>query len=85
MSQCDDQTLGSIVETLIIHFDQKKFEQLLSGSSKSPVHVRKQRKVSITKVPLATSEKQVSVETIMVICEPNTASCEARQALCELK
>ena len=26
VSQCDDQTLGSIVETLIINFDQEKFE-----------------------------------------------------------
>ena len=26
VSQCDDQALGSITETLIIHFDQEKFE-----------------------------------------------------------
>jgi len=36
VSQCDDQTLGSIAETLVIHFDQEKFEQLLSRGSKSP-------------------------------------------------
>ena len=79
MSQCDDQTLRSIAETLVIHFDQEKFEQLLSGGNKSPLHVHKHRKVSVAKVPLATSGK-VSVETIKVLCEPNTASCKARQA-----
>jgi len=29
-SQCDNQTLRPIAETLIIYFDQEKFEQLLS-------------------------------------------------------
>jgi len=28
--QCDDQTLGSIAEILVINFDQEKFEQLLT-------------------------------------------------------
>jgi len=28
--QCDDKTLGSTTETLVIQFDQEKFEQLLS-------------------------------------------------------
>jgi len=31
VSQCDDQTIGPIAETLVIHFDQERFEQLLSG------------------------------------------------------
>jgi len=66
VSQNDDQTLGSIAETLIIHFDQEKFEQLLSGGSKNPLHVRKHRKASIAKVPLATFGKQVSIEAIEV-------------------
>ena len=35
--------------------------------------MRKYRKVNIAKVSLATSGKQVSVETIKVPCEPNTA------------
>jgi len=26
VSQCDDQTFGSIAETLVIHFDQERFE-----------------------------------------------------------
>ena len=55
--QCHDQTLGSIAETLVINFDQEKFEQLLARGSKNPLRVRKHRKVSITNVPLATSEK----------------------------
>jgi len=85
VSQCDDQTLGSIVETLVIHFNQEKFEQLLSVGSKSPLHVRKHRKVSIAKVSLAISEKQVSVKTNKVPYEANTASCEVKQALGEPK
>jgi len=31
VSQYDDQSLGSIAETLIIHFNQETFEQVLSG------------------------------------------------------
>jgi len=85
VSQCDDQTLGFLAETLVIHFDQEKFEQLLSGGNKSPLHVHKHRKVSVAKVPLATSGKQVSVETTEVLFEPNSASCEAKQAPCESK
>ena len=81
MSQCDDQTLGSIAETLVINFDQEKFEQLLIRGNKNPLRVRKHRKVSIANVSLATSEKQVSVETTEVLHEPNSASCEANQAL----
>ena len=74
VSQCEDQTLGSIAETLVIHFDQEKFEQLLSWGSKNPLYVRKHRNVSIAKVPLATFGKQVSVEIIKVPCKSNTAS-----------
>ena len=36
VSQCEDQTFGSIVETLVIHFDQERFEQLLSGGYQKP-------------------------------------------------
>jgi len=80
--QCD---VGSTTETLVIHFDQEKFEQLLSRVSTSPLHVRKYRKVSVARAHLVTSAKHVSVETIEVLCEPNTASREAKQALCEPK
>ena len=79
VSQCD---IGSTAETLVIHFDQERFEQLLSGDSTSSLHVRKLRKVSLARVPLATSWKQVYVETSKVLCEPITASREAKQALC---
>ena len=57
MSQCDDQTLGSIAEILVINFDQEKFEQLLTGGSKNLLCVSKQRKVSVASVPLDTSRK----------------------------
>ena len=55
VSQCDDQTLGSIAEMLVINFDQERFEQLLSEGITSPLHVRKHRKVSVTRAPLTTS------------------------------
>jgi len=35
VSQCDDQILGSTAETLIIHFDQEKFDFFL-GVAKVP-------------------------------------------------
>ena len=50
--QCDDQTLESIVETLVINFNQEKFEQLLSGGSASPLNVRKHRRIFLARVPL---------------------------------
>jgi len=80
--QCD---VGSTAETLIIHFDQKKFEQLFSRSSTSPLYVRKHRKVSVARAVLATSGKQVSVKIIEVLCEPNIASREAKLAPCAPK
>ena len=53
--QCDDQTLGSIIETLVIQFDQERFEQLLSRGSTSLLHVCKHKKVSVARTPLVTS------------------------------
>jgi len=81
--QCDDQTLGSITEALVIHFNQEKFEQLLFGGSTSPPHVCKHMNVSVARAPLATSWKKVSVKTTEVLCRPIIASCEAKQSLRE--
>ena len=67
VSQCD---VGSTTGTLIIHFGQERFEQFLSGGSTSSLYVRKHRKVSVARAPLATSWKQVSIETTKVLCEP---------------
>jgi len=49
--QCD---VRSTAETLVIHFDQERFEQLLFGDNTSPLHVRKHSKVSVGRGPLAT-------------------------------
>jgi len=57
VSQCDDLTLGSIAETLVIYFDQERFEQLLFKGSTSPLHVHKHRKTSVARAPLTTSWK----------------------------
>jgi len=78
--QCD---VGSTVETLVIHHDQERFEQLLSGGSASALCARKHRKVSVARASLATSWKQVSVKTTKVPCEPITTSLKAKQALRE--
>jgi len=83
VSQCNDQTLMSIDETLAIHFDNEKFEQLIFGCCKSSLHVRKHREVSVARASLATSWKQVSVETNKALCEPITVSGEVKQTLYE--
>ena len=56
VSQSDDQTLGSTVETLVIQFDQKKSEQFLSGGSTSP-WMDKYKKISLVKASLANAWK----------------------------
>jgi len=57
ISQCNGQNLETvIIENLVIHFDQEKFKELLSGGS--PVlHARKHRKVSVAKTSVATEQK----------------------------
>jgi len=45
--------------------------------------VRKHREDSVARAPLATSWKQVSVETNKALCKPITASVEAKQTICE--
>jgi len=79
--QCD---VGSTAETLIIHFDQERFEQLLSRGGTSLLHMRNHRKVSVARASLASSWKQVSIEPTEVPSEPITASREAKQALCKV-
>jgi len=94
MSQCNGQSLKPvIVENLVIHFDQEKFEELLSGDS--PVlHAQKHRKVSVAKASVATEQKsaltvratgQTSFQLLSVLTEAKSASREARQVPCEPK
>ena len=52
VSQCDDQIFGSIVETLVINFDQEEFDQLLSGGSASRLNVRKHWRIFLARPPL---------------------------------
>ena len=78
VSEHDVQTLGSTTELLVIHFDQEKFEQLLSGGSASSLHVRKHRKSIVTRALLDTAWKQVSVETNKALCESIMTSSEAK-------
>ena len=77
--QCDDESLGSTIETLVIQFDQEKLEQLLSEGCSNPTGAPKQRKISVVRSPLTINEKQVSDETKKAICRSKLTSCEARQ------
>ena len=54
VSQCDDRTLKSTAEILVIYFDQEKFEQLLSMGNTSPCAC-KHKKISLAKALLANS------------------------------
>jgi len=36
VSQCDDQTFEAIIEMLVIHFDQKRFEHFSLGVAQAP-------------------------------------------------
>jgi len=71
VSQCDEQTFGSIAETPVIHSGQEKFKQLLSGGSKSLLRTREYKEVDEVGTPLANSSKQVSTETDKALRKPN--------------
>ena len=60
VSQCDNKTLGSTIEMLVIKFDQHKFEQFLFLSNTSPLYMRKHMKISLDKVPLVNSWNHTS-------------------------
>jgi len=64
MSQCNGQNVEPVtVENLVIHFDQEKFEKLLSKGSPA-LHARKNRRVSVAKSPVATEQKLAKVTSI---------------------
>ena len=51
------------VENLVIHFDQEKFEELLSRNG--PVlDARKHKRVSVAKTPLATDQQTTPIEVV---------------------
>ena len=49
VAQADLKLLGSEVESLVVEFDQKKYEKLLSTGSISPKSLRRLRQVSSSK------------------------------------
>ena len=60
MSQYNGQSAEPIiVENLIIHFDQEKFEELLFDGGLA-LHIWKHRRVSVAKAPLDTDQKAAS-------------------------
>jgi len=78
VSQCDNQTLESTAEILVIHFDQKKFEQLLSEGGTSPLNVRIHRKISLARTPLAKIWKPITIKISTALREPTSAFYEAK-------
>ena len=80
VSQCNDETLGSITEKLVIQFDQERFEQILSEGGSSPINVREHRKISVVRSPLTTVRKQVSDETKKATYMLNSVSTETKLA-----
>jgi len=85
VSQHDDQTLGSTIETLVISFDQEKFEEILSQVSNNPLSMHKHKKIFVAKTPFAISLKEASCEAKQTQGESNISSGEARHAQCEPK
>ena len=69
--QCKSKNLQSVT---VVHFDQGKFEELLSGGGPM-LHARKHRKVSMIKV----LERKPEPE----FCQHPSASCVASQVPCE--
>ena len=46
VAQSDTELLGSMVESLVVEFDQERYEKFLSAGSVSPKATRRFRKVS---------------------------------------
>jgi len=59
VAQSDTELLGSMVESLIVEFDQERYEKFLSAGSVSPKATRKFRKVS-QETPLSPSLSEES-------------------------
>jgi len=77
VSQCEGQNLKPVnFKNLVVHFDQGKFEELLSKGSPM-LHIRKHRKVSMTKV----SEQKPEGDSSQLLSAARVAS----QAPCEPK
>jgi len=88
LSQCNGQNVEPvIVENLVIHFDQEKFEELLSRGSPAR-HARKHRKVSVAKAPVVTEQKSPKALTTActggrTLLQHPSVSTEARGISCE--
>ena len=61
VAQSDTELLGSMVESLIVEFDQERYEKFLSAGSVSPKAIRKFRKVS-QETPLSPSLSEESFD-----------------------
>jgi len=68
--QCKSQNLEPVTfENLVVHFDQGKFEELLSGDGPM-LHTRKHRKVSMAKV----SEHKQEAESFQLLSASRVAN-----------
>ena len=68
MAQGDVTFMGKTVESLVVEFDQAKYEEFLSSGSKSPRVARQYRRVSSeirSQVPLETFPKMACANSII--------------------
>ena len=69
VAQGDIICMGKVVESLVVEFDQAKYEEFLSSSSKSPrVLVRKVSSEIRSQVPSKASLNAVCAENIVAGC-----------------
>jgi hypothetical protein len=81
--QHDKLAVGGMAETLVIEFDQDRYEELLSSGKSSHISLHKHRKITIAKA-MNTSTSNVSVEDSNVQGKMplmNLVSNETNQAL----
>ena len=56
VAQHDEVAVGDMAETLVIEFDQDKYEELLSSGKSSPISLRKYRKITVSKTESASTD-----------------------------
>ena len=56
VAQHDKVAVGDMAETLVIEFDQDRYEELLSSGKSSPVSLRKYRKITMAKTESASTD-----------------------------
>ena len=85
VSQHNDQVLETATKTLVISFDQEKFEEILSQGGNNLLSMRKHRKIILPKALLVVLLKVAFFEVKQTQRESNLPSDKVRHAQCEPK